>query len=203
MTTGPEAIEKAIHYRYPALTAAFNGPATEAQIADAERQLAVEFPADFKQFYLAANGQKLDELGCGVGVPAVPRLPLGGGSSESCTWGEFLSLDGIVRATLAHRELAQFDDPNDDDLELIGPVTLHRKHIIFCDPGTGDCIGLDLAPPSIGQKYQVVAINHDPFGLACLASSFREFIKQVIGAISSDDFVYTEEEGCFLPADEA
>ncbi|PQO36919.1 hypothetical protein C5Y96_07085 [Blastopirellula marina] len=203
MTTTPESIEQTIQACYPAVTAAFNPPATEAEIAAAERQLGVEFPAEFKQFYLAANGQQLDELGCGVGVPAVPRMPLGGGSSETCTWGEFLTLDGVVQATLAHRELAEFDFPDDDNVELVGPVTVHRNHLIFCDPGTGDSLGLDLAPPSIGQKYQVVAINHDPSGFACLASSFTEFVAQVVRAISSDDFVYTEEEGCFLPADEA
>ncbi|PQO44426.1 SMI1/KNR4 family protein [Blastopirellula marina] len=206
MTIGPDVIQKTIQDRYPTLTVAFNGPASATEIADAERKLGVEFPEDFKQFYLAANGQQLDERGCGTGVPCIPRLPFGGESSETCTWGEFLSLDGIVLATLAHRELQEVDDyfsEFEDDNELIGPVTVHRSHVIFCDPGTGDCIGLDLSPADGGQRYQVVAINHEGPDLACLADSFSQFLALVVDQISSSEVVYSEEEECFVPAAEA
>ncbi len=202
MTITPAQIEKTIQNHNPDLQVAFNGPATEAEIAEAERKLGVTFPEDFKQFYRMANGQQLNELGCGVGVPCIPRMPLGNGSGETCTWGEFLALEGVVQATLVNRELAEYDFPGSAE-ELIGPVAMHRNHVVFCDPGSGDCIGLDLSPAPGGQQYQVVAINHDPLGFACLADSFGEFLERLVTAIKTGAVVYVEEEECFVPKDEA
>lgn len=198
MSISPSQIEDALAARYAGCTAEFSGGASEAEIQSIEQKLCVRLPDDFRKFYLESNGQKLDELNCGVGTPCIPTMPLGGNSEEFCTWGEFLSLDDLVTATLNNRSIGQFDANNfdSDDVELIGPVKMHRNHVIFCDPGSGDLIGLDLSPADGGHLNQIVAINHDPFGFAFLAPSFSEFLKLIISALKSGD--YRMEEGTLM-----
>lgn len=197
------AIELALKARYPPLTAAFGSGATLEAIADAEHELGVGFPDEFRAFLMGANGQAVDERGVPLGIPVIPPLSFGPGPEDRCTWGEFLSLSQIVQCTKANRQLAEYDPPpTPENCSLHGPVTLHRNCIIFCDPGSGDSIGIDLSPPENGSVGQIVAINHDPLAIGYLCTTFRQFISLVVEAISSDDFVYSTEDENFVPASE-
>jgi cell wall assembly regulator SMI1 len=194
----PDTIEQALKVRNPGLTAAFASGATLGAINDAEHELNVTFPDQFKSFLLKSNGQSLDERGMLLGIPVIPPLAFGPDPNDRCTWGEFLSLARVVQSTKGHRQLAAYD-PAPEYCALHGPVTLHRNHIIFCDPGSGDCIGIDLNPPSNGSAGQIVAINHDPLSVAYLCSTFNEFLLLVADAIASDDFVFSNEDENFVP----
>ncbi len=205
-------ISAALKARYPALDAAFGNAATHEEIATAEADLGVSFPDDLRLFLGSANGQALDGSYEPIGIPVIPPLPFGVGPEDRCTWGEFLRLDQIVLCTRANRELSASDaevslppavlkmlslEPltHANSCDLHGSAKLHRNQIIFCDPGSGDAIGIDLDPADGGTVGQVVAINHDPFAIGVLANSFADFISDVAMAIESGDYVFSEDDG--------
>lgn len=192
-----QILTDAIHSRHPEVDLKLNDGAPADAVAAAESKLDQTFPQLLRDLLLAHDGQTQDELGLPAGTEPIPPIPLG---NHECTSGGFLPLARIVDATLANRDLTEFDVPSDgDEFDLVGPVRLHRNHIVISDPGSGDIIAVDLEPAGGGNPGQVVAINHDPSAICLIASDLTEFFDVLADGYRSGRFTFEEDDGFLCP----
>lgn len=181
-------LENHLQRTFPAALQSLNPPATEENLARAERMLGFALPDDLKQALLVHDGQ-LQETG--RPPHTVPLIP----STEAATWGEFAPLDLIVRSSNTYNatdwseqlEHYEFDGPVRRDAAL--------RMLVFVDSGSGDVLAMDLNPPPEGAYAQVVAINHDPPQLIVLSPSFRDWFEELVARFESGRYTIRETDG--------
>ncbi|HJT30682.1 MAG TPA: SMI1/KNR4 family protein [Pirellulales bacterium] len=181
-------LENHLQQTFPAALRSLNPPATEEQLARAERMLGFALPEDIKQLLLVHDGQ-LQETG--RPPHTVPLIP----STEAATWGEFAPLDLIVHSSNSYNATDWSEQL--EHYEFDGPVCRDPalRMLVFVDAGSGDVLAMDLNPPPEGEYAQVVAINHDPPQLIVRSPSLRDWFEELVARYESGRYVIGDIDG--------
>jgi cell wall assembly regulator SMI1 len=148
--------------------------ASEAAIAEAERALGVELPADYKAWLRLHDGE--DDV-----MNRVEWLP---------AWGRLLPIAVTLERWRDEQEWAQTDDDEgfnyvqDDD--RIRCVVKHAKRIVIAGNryGDGDNTYLDLIPGPKGTVAQVIVATTE-CDFEVVGTSFVDFLKRWVSAFEA------------------
>lgn len=165
--------------------ACLNPPASDAQIAQLEAQLAVKLPADFIACLRVHNGQS--------------------GSASLFDGMEFLSCEEIYRQWQVWQGLldgGDFDDITSEPDEGIKDDWWNAKWVPFTHNGSGDHLCLDLDPDESGAVGQVISMWHDMEARELKAASFGEYFQAYVSDLLAGAYVYAEAYGGIIKADE-
>lgn len=163
-------------------------PATEAQLAEAERAMGLALPEDFRASLRVHDGQE-------AAADVVPWCP---------ATGPLASLERIVGQ---HRELQALaapvpDPPPLDLLDHFVNVLYHPARIPVA--GTpwfdGDNTYLDLAPGPAGTSGQLVTTTSE-CDFALLDLGFGRFLERYVGMLERGELVW--RDGAVAPRDGA
>ncbi len=148
-----------------------NPPATEADIAVAEAHLGQRFPADVRALYLLHDGQHQYTL-------ADPRWAFGLFAESA-----FLSLTEVLTNW---DTWDGFDEQTDmDEFATSTPANFvqekysTRGWIPLTHDGSGNHIGIDLAPGRAGRSGQVITFGADDDEHQVLAPSLLSYLEQL------------------------
>lgn len=166
----------------PPLDPGFAGPANEEALRRAEATLNVQFGDDLKAFLLCANGQQNDGTWqtfatTFTGDPIVPGLRFGPASEHFSAWGWLLGVEGIVKYTLAFRQIVEIN--HDEQYESHGPAGFHDRYILISAADDPVSLGIDLQPRKGGIPGQIVTINDQPNHVAVIAPNLEAFLRTV------------------------
>lgn len=159
-----------------------NPGASKKKITAAEKTLGVQLPDDFKESLQIHNG---------------------GDCWIQPYYGELLSLEQIVKQWKMYRQWQKekgYADPESDEWQankLRGPakkIFWNTKRIYVTD-NSGGHLTLDLDPPREGKYGQVIAHDHEVGPTKVVASSWTEFLLQLVKDHESGKYVYVPEEG--------
>jgi cell wall assembly regulator SMI1 len=154
-------------------------PVTEAALADAERQLQVQLPEEYRWWLARHDGS--EEYG-----PAPEQL---------------LPLEEVLRIWELHEQLAR------DGVFAGAPVAAdpavrstwwNPRWIPFTGDGAGNHWCLDLDPANGGRIGQVVGFWHDHKERAVEAPSFGAWLAQLADDLETGAVVATEDQGRFF-----
>ena len=192
-----DRLESYLRASAPHVLDTLNPPATDKQIADAQRKLGVELPRDLVASLRIHNGQRAKDP-----HPLVPSEYDKTGSVLA-TWGELLSLDQIVAGTAHERQYIAHMSPDARSFIYKGPVRRDGKWnwIPILDPGTAHRIALDLEPATRGQRGQVISILSGPEALIVLAPSYREWFELLVERFEAGRYLFAEQDGHLSPMD--
>lgn len=162
-----------------------NPPATDGQIAELERRLETQLPLDFVACLKIHNGQN--------------------GFSSLFDGMEFLSCDEIYSQWFVWKGL--FDSGDFKDLcsepdKGIKNDWWSPKWIPFTHNGGGDHLCLDLDPTASGSVGQVISMWHDMEARELKATSFGEYFQAYVAGVLSGKYVYAEEYGGLINAED-
>lgn len=145
-------------------------PATEAQIAAAERALGVDFPEDFRESLRIHDGQ--DDSCQVMWLPIAQRL------------GSLASLVQCWKDDRTYYEPDAEDHVSEDG--TVRTVHQHPKHIPIAGSAYWDYdrLMLDFAPGPKGQVGQVIARND--IDIELVAPTFRDLLAQVAEQLASE-----------------
>ena len=169
--------------KMPQLSETLNEGASAKDISGAENTIGVRFPEYLKELYLTNNGDD-NEAMCGM----IMGL-------------HFLSLDSLLNEWMGLKKIA--DDPkinNSGSFSSTPMASIKRcyadaKWIPFCTDGSGNFIGIDLAPGPNGKAGQIINFGRDEGNKAVLAKDLNAFFERLIRIIKSDDFHIADYDG--------
>lgn len=176
----------------PQVLATLNAGATDAQIAEAEATLAIQFPEDMKAAYRIHNGQANNDYGLMDGR-------------------EFLSLARIVDEWQVWKELLddgtfQTDEGEDQGCAPalgIRNVWWSAQWIPLTYDGSGNHDCLDMSPAEGGTVGQIITMWHDDPIREIVAPSFQAWLQQYALGLASGLLVFSEDYGGIVNAEDA
>ncbi len=172
-----ELVETYAGYRQLAL----RPPATEDEIAAAERAMGVTFPPDLRALYRLADGEDSD-------------FGLFGGPT-------FLPLDAVVERW-REREPAPSDlvTIESDPPGAIRRVTWHPRWVPFADHHDGNLFAVDMAPGPSGTAGQVVAFGRDYYvePVRLVAGSVTDLLAELVDMLRAGDVEPGQDLAMFL-----
>lgn len=156
--------------------------ATEAQIRNAETEMEVQLPSEFKEFYRVHDGQQ----------------DTGNGIIFSCT---LLPLEQILQQWRKWVDVAKdFGDDNEDE-DMYGSIPedhvkswyTNAKWIPFTFDWGGNHIGIDFDPAPKGRSGQIIAFGRDDDYKYVYGQSFKEFIEGIVAELEAGNYVITAD----------
>ncbi len=162
-----------------------NPPATDDQITELEKKLDVKLPLDFIACLKVHNGQN--------------------GFLSFFDGMEFLSCEDIYSQWSIWKELldaGEFKGVCSEPDEGIRCDWWNSKWIPFTHNGGGDHLCLDLAPSELGSEGQVMTMWHDMEARELRAISFGEYFQAYVSGVLSGKYVYAEEYGGLINAED-
>ena len=173
-------IEAWLAVNAPEVAAGLNPPASEEELAQTERFLAVEFPSDVRASFRRHNGQS--------------------GSSPWLLDGwEWLSLQRIRDEWKVWKELLDGGDfegnESDGDGEIVRRDWWNAVWIPLTYSGSGDHHCLDLAPGPQGTAGQIIEMWHDSGERPMMAPSFRAWLTQFADRLEAGQYAISPEYG--------
>ncbi len=164
-------------------------PATSDELALAAKELGVEFPLDFIEFYGLMNGTDPNGESCGL-FPSVDEW-------DDMAFGPS-SLGQIVREWKMQRELLEGGDFEGNEATSDPSVAQdwwNLGWIPMAGNGGGDFYCLDMAPTESGSKGQVISHSHESGDHKRLADSLAVYLTELADALEDDKFEYDTEWG--------
>ncbi len=162
------------------LDIAFNPGATEADIAAAEAELGLAFPADLREYLLLADGERWNSDGF-----------IGG-------W-RLLELKFIVKTTQRMRALVDdgsFDDNTNAETPAIKGLWWNPQWIPIVTSGSGHFFCVDLDPGPEGTVGQVILFLHDDGDRFLVARSLRAWFARLAADFERGLYeIVTDEDG--------
>lgn len=170
----------------PQLLSELNAGATTAELHHLAAAIKAELPTDFLAFYHIHNGQrgKAGGLLNGEELLSVPRM-----LAEWTIWNDLLDSGDFEGAASAPDAGVRADWWNPGWL----PLTYD---------GAGNHCCLDLSPAPGGTRGQIIRMWHDSDERPLLAPSFADWLTQYVTALEAGDYVFSEEYGGIISADE-
>lgn len=162
-----------------------NPPATDEQISQLEEKLGAKLPADFIACLKVHNGQS--------------------GFASIFDGMEFLSCEEIHNQWQVWKELldgGDFDDFSSEPEAEIKDDWWNPKWIPFTHNGGGDHLCIDLDPAASGSVGQVITMWHDMAERELQASNFEEYFTAFVEGVLSGKYVYSDEYGGIINADD-
>ena len=181
-----KSFERWLAENWPEGLACLNPPATIEQIAELEEKLEAKLPEDFVACLKVHNGQT--------------------GYSAIFDGTEFLSCDEIYSQWFVWKDLldgGNFKDISSEPEPGIKSDWWNPKWIPFTHNGCGDHLCLDLDPASSGSVGQIITMWHDMESREIKAKSFGEFFDTYVAGVLSGKYVYSEEYGGLIDAEDA
>jgi cell wall assembly regulator SMI1 len=162
----------------PEILEAFNDAATEAEVAESEQKMGLEFPKSFKELLLIHNGQRDEYIG------VIGNYVL-------------LSLDEIVYNWQTMKEL--LDSKDFEEVETIGPIKKefwwNPCWISIATNGAGDDICIDLDPDEGGTVGQIITFWHDWEERKVISRSLEDWFDEIIKRLEDGTYKLIEEDG--------
>jgi len=171
-------LQKWLQSNLPVIIEDLNGPASIKEIESVEEKVGVKFPVEFKELYLAYNGQK-GEINTG------PFYGL-----------TFLTLDQMYDEWESWATIVDNDGENEflSDLcssHVKGAVKsdyANKKWVPFAYDGGGNFLGLDFDPSDRGTSGQVINFGADENVKYILGSSFSEFVDWYVDQLEKGNY---------------
>jgi cell wall assembly regulator SMI1 len=175
------------HEHAPSVFGDLNPPASEAQIVEAERSLAVRLPPAFRASLLVHDGQSRD------GPALTPT-------------GCLLSLATIVNEWNVWKNLLDGGDFDDAGGEPTGPVKARWWSplwvpITYDGAGNHEC--LDFDPADGGRMGQVIQMFHDEGTRTLTAESYASWLDALAERLRDGALVWSEDHGSIVRAEDA
>lgn len=149
---------------------AWNEPASEEEIAEAEAKLGIKLPPDVKSLYRMHNGQPY-------------------GSTPVFLHWHFLSLDAMVQEWEVWQDVVTGLSVFERQADACGPVKpdiFCKQWIPFTSDGCGNNHCFDLAPEPEGHAGQIVIVWHDDTERPVIAFDIWSWLKKVIADIQQE-----------------
>ena len=184
--------KEALFSKMPSLRATLGAGVSKAEIKAVEDKMGITFPADLRTLYLKNNGDN-GEKWCGMILGY-----------------HFLPLDELYYQWEGWRDIINEWTPEEIENRSVNssvPVGCIKqryadlKWIPICEDGSGNHIGVDLAPDVNGKMGQVINFGRDEDDKHVLADSLKTFFERLTRIVNSDDFFIGEiedEEVIFL-----
>ncbi|MEM0914855.1 MAG: SMI1/KNR4 family protein [Planctomycetota bacterium] len=99
-----------------------------------------------------------------------------------------------IQDAFSERVWTPVTDP-DELASLVGVYTLEHRWIIFCDPGSGDSIGVQINATSGIPVGSVCGINHEEQRPHLLAPDFETWFLHLVERYESGRYRITENDG--------
>jgi cell wall assembly regulator SMI1 len=172
---------------FPEGLQALNAGAAEHEIATLEATIGMNLPQDFRSWLKVHNGQTPDSVGL--------------------LWSnECLSTSRILNEWQVMKQLldeGNFDcESKSDQPGAIKTDWWNPGWVPVTSDGAGNLQCLDLAPGMTGRAGQVIDFDHAAMNRCVLAAHFREWVEDYIKDISDREYVYSDDYGRLMPADE-
>jgi len=152
----------------------FNPPATEEELAEAEKELDMKLPDDLRELYTIHNGQREGGAGLFFGLPF---LPLGEMLKEWRIWA------GLEE---------EWDDDGANHYSVpagwIKERYINRGWLPISTDWGGNHLGVDLDPDKNGISGQVVNFGRDEEVKYVIARGIAQFIRFICEKVRSGDF---------------
>ncbi|MEN3110891.1 SMI1/KNR4 family protein [Uliginosibacterium paludis] len=180
-----QKFEQWLAQNWPEGLSCLNPPASDEQIAQLESQLEAKLPADFVACLKVHNGQN--------------------GFSSVFDGMEFLSCEEIYSQWFVWKDLldgGDFKDISSEPDEGIKSDWWNSKWIPFTHNGGGDHLCLDLDPSASGSAGQIITMWHDMEARELKAKSFGEYFESYVSGVLTGKYVYSEEYGGLINADD-
>ncbi|ERS04590.1 hypothetical protein Q673_18310 [Marinobacter sp. EN3] len=177
--------EEWLAQHWPEGLSRLNPPATDEQISELERQLEIKLPLDFVACLKVHNGQD--------------------GFLSFFDGMEFLSCEEIYSQWAVWKELLDAGEFKDTFSEPDKGIKNHwwsSKWIPFTHNGGGDHLCLDLDPSESGSIGQVITMWHDMEARELQAKTFGDYFQGYVAGVLSGQYVYAEEYGGLINADD-
>ena len=178
----------------PEVVADLNDGCSPEQLIEVEKELSLQLPQSFKDFYLIHNGQK-DEGYFGL-FYGVSLLPLEKIVEEWRSWSEIIDEEG---------EEGMKENFDDFQVSLM-PNKLkaqyaNKKWIPFAIIQDSNYLGLDFDPEANGKAGQVINFGREEEQKAVLADSFEGFIDWYISELERGNYLIEEVDNgkYFIP----
>ena len=177
------AYKEALFEKMPQLSGTLNEGVLNKDIKAAQAKMGLNFPEYLKELYLTNNGDDNEAI-CGM----IMGL-------------HFLSLDSLLNEWMGLKKIA--DDPkinNSGSFSSTPMASIKRcyadaKWIPFCTDGSGNFIGIDLAPGPNGKAGQIINFGRDEGNKAVLAKDLNAFFERLVRITKSDDFHVADYDG--------
>ena len=177
------AYKEALFEKMPQLSETLNEGVSNKDIKAAQAKMGLNFPEYLKELYLTNNGDDNEAI-CGM----IMGL-------------HFLSLESLLNEWASLKKIA--DDPkinNSGSFSSTPMASIKRcyadaKWIPFCTDGSGNFIGIDLAPGPNGKAGQIINFGRDEGNKAVLAKDLNAFFERLVRITKSDDFHIADYDG--------
>lgn len=169
-------IARWVEARAPQLPPMFRPAATEAQIAEAERQLGLALPPALHALYRLADGQP---EGAATLLDAFSWMPLSEVVERAAFLNEFFP-DGLNE-----------EDPDHAPIQAntgIRPTWWWPQWLPIMANGGGDYLCVDLDPEPEGHRGQLIAYFHYETYRSLVARGFEGLIESVANGLASGTF---------------
>ena len=179
MPAAPELFARYVAWLRANVPAAFDNlapPATEAELAEAERVIGDSLPDDVKAVLRMHNGQKVTATPSGAdeGIPCLPTLSF---LSTAHIASEWKSWDDLRREA-APGELEEIEGGTFASAEgKVKPIYTSPGWIPLWGGGTAaDYIGVDLDPDAGGRRAQIINFGRNQEGHYLAAPHFTALL---------------------------
>ena len=169
-------IARWVEEKAPQLPPMFRPPASEVQVAEAERQLGLTLPPALRVLYRLADGQP---EGAATLLDAFSWMRLDEVLERAAFLNEFFP-DGLNE-----------EDPDHAPIQAdagIRPTWWWPKWLPIMANGGGDYLCVDLDPEPDGHRGQLIAYFHDETYRSLVARGFEELIESVANGLASGTF---------------
>ncbi|MEA5465228.1 SMI1/KNR4 family protein [Leptothoe sp. PORK10 BA2] len=177
-----ERIENWLRVNAPQVFEVLQPGASDAQIAELENFLSIQFPEDIKTSYRIHDGQSTFDYGLinGRELLSLERI-----RSEWQVWKELLD-----SGTFQNKD---GQDQGSEPAPGICNVWWSSKWIPLTYDGAGNHDCLDLIPATGGTNGQIISMWHDDAERNIVAPSFCKWLEQYAEGLESGQFVFSEE----------
>lgn len=165
--------------------------ASDDRITELENLLSVQFPEDVRASYRIHNGQSTYRYGL---IDGREFLSLERIQDEWQVWKELLE-SGTFQTEEGH-------DQGSDPAPGICNVWWSAKWIPLTYDGAGNHDCLDLNPAEGGAMGQIITMWHDDASREIVAPSFRAWLQHYAEGLESEQFIFSEEYGGIISADD-
>jgi cell wall assembly regulator SMI1 len=155
---------------------AFNAPATDAQLDAFEHLVGAELPRSYRQLYRWHDGESADRWGHIYGLPL---LPLKEAATQWQAWRNIVADIGGNPYALRGASWPE---------GAVDPAYSNPGWIPLTHDGSGNHIGLDLAPWPGGRVGQVILFGRDEDVKAVLADSLGTFLRWIADLLEAGNF---------------